>query len=378
MTIKEISEKLGLSKSTVSICLAGRESDPRFCIKPEKARMVREFARKNGYVPNLAARRLRSRSMEPPVGLLFNRKTGIEKSLPSLREAMDILEQHDREYVTMGYKERKMSDSLALLKSMNVRNVIIFGTLFEPCPIHHTDAELIRDAESKRMVNEWYRDWAVCRELGKDLTLYATDYRFPAPADGGVENMYRMGINHQEMMIDVLNKVKAAGKGPVAVSRWIGIEYTLVPELIADESLILEVSFEGNRFEEGRRQGRKLLELRRKHPFWTVFFGNDFLAAGVITEFLEQGIRVPEDIGVIGFGNDEGAEYFRVPLTSVKCGARDHTREIVEAAMGMRELPETVVFPYELICRESFKLSGNAKSNLKTNAVDNSSMNEKS
>ena len=185
MTIKEISEKLGLSKSTVSICLAGRESDPRFCIKPEKARMVREFARKNGYVPNLAARRLRSRSMEPPVGLLFNRKTGIEKSLPSLREAMDILEQHDREYVTMGYKERKMSDSLALLKSMNVRNVIIFGTLFEPCPIHHTDAELIRDAESKRMVNEWYRDWAVCRELGKDLTLYATDYRFPAPADGG-------------------------------------------------------------------------------------------------------------------------------------------------------------------------------------------------
>jgi DNA-binding LacI/PurR family transcriptional regulator len=356
MTIKEIAEKLGLSRSTVSICLAGREGDPRFCIRPEKAQMIREFARKNGYVPNLAARRLRSRSMEPPIGLLFSRRTGIEKSLPAMREAMDILEAHDREYVTVGYKERKISDSLALLKSMNVQNVIIFGTFVEPCPIHHADTGMIRDAESERRVNEWYQDWNICRKLSPDLTLYATDYRFPAPADGGRENMYRLGINHQEMMIEILTKIKEAGKGPVAVSRWIGIEHSLVPELIEDESLILEVCFDGNRFEEGRRQGRKLLELRRKHPFRTVFFGNDFLAAGIMTEFLEQGIRIPEDIGVIGFGNDEAAEYFRVPLSSVKCGVWDHTREIVEAAMGIRELSETIVFPYELVCRESFKL----------------------
>lgn len=354
MTIKEISEKLGISRSTVSICLAGRENDPRFCIKPEKARMVREFARKNGYVPNLAARRLRSRSMEPPVGLLFNRKSGIEKSFPAIREAMGVLEEHDREYVTLGYRDRKMSESLAVLKSMNVRNVIIFGTLVEPCPVHH--AGLILDEKSEGMVNEWYQDWNVCRKLGKDLTLYATDYRFPLPADGGRENMYRLGINHQEMMVEVLMKIKAAGLGPAAVSRWVGIEHDLVPELIDDPELIMDICFEGNRFEEGRRQAKKLLELRGKHPFRTVFFGNDFLAAGMMAEFLENGIRIPEDIGIIGFGNDEAAEYFRVPLTSIKCGVRDHTREIVEAAMGMRELPETIIFPYELTYRESFKL----------------------
>ncbi len=355
MTIKEISEKLGMSKSTVSICLAGQESDPRFCIRPEKAEMVRKFARENGYVPNQAARRLRSRSINPPVGLLFTRRTGIEKSFPALRDAMDILEKHGREYVTVGYADRKMAASLAALKSMDVRDVIVFGPLTEPCPVYHANQSYVGDEHSRRMVEEWHNDWAECRQLCTNMTLYACDYRFPVPVDGGVSGMFRSGIDDRSMMIDVLRLIKRAGLGPVAVSRWIGIEEELVPELIGDLELIRMVNFVGNRFKEGRRQGRELLKLREKIPFRTVFFGNDQLAAGIIAEFLEAGVRVPEDIGVIGYGNDEAAEYFRVPLTSIKLKVYDHIEEIVEAAMGLRQLPDTTVYPYEIVYRESFK-----------------------
>jgi DNA-binding LacI/PurR family transcriptional regulator len=45
---------------------------------------------------------------------------------------------------------------------------------------------------------------------------------------------------------------------------------------------------------------------------------NDLIAVGCADALLNQGIRIPEDLSVVGFGNSLISEFFRVPLTTVR------------------------------------------------------------
>lgn len=65
----------------------------------------------------------------------------------------------------------------------------------------------------------------------------------------------------------------------------------------------------------GAQAMRKLLEL--KAPPDSVFCYNDPTAIGAMAAILEAGLRIPEDIAVVGCGNIQHAAYTLVPLTSV-------------------------------------------------------------
>ena len=45
---------------------------------------------------------------------------------------------------------------------------------------------------------------------------------------------------------------------------------------------------------------------------------NDLVAIGCAETLLSQGLRIPDDISVAGFGNVLTSEYFRVPLTTIR------------------------------------------------------------
>jgi DNA-binding LacI/PurR family transcriptional regulator len=49
-----------------------------------------------------------------------------------------------------------------------------------------------------------------------------------------------------------------------------------------------------------------------------VFCGNDTMALGVIRALAERGLRVPEDISIIGFDDVPEAGFYRPPLTTVR------------------------------------------------------------
>lgn len=51
--------------------------------------------------------------------------------------------------------------------------------------------------------------------------------------------------------------------------------------------------------------------------FTAIFASNDKIAFGAMKAIQEQGLRVPEDISVIGFDNIESAKYSHPPLTSI-------------------------------------------------------------
>src|SRR5258707_1990609 len=58
--------------------------------------------------------------------------------------------------------------------------------------------------------------------------------------------------------------------------------------------------------------------LARKHPFTALFAYNDISAIGSIWAIHEAGLRVPEDISVVGFDDIPGAAYANPGLTTVR------------------------------------------------------------
>ena len=71
----------------------------------------------------------------------------------------------------------------------------------------------------------------------------------------------------------------------------------------------------------GYRQACRLLDLRL--PFSAVICGNDLMAIGAIRAFFEHGLRVPDDVSVVGFdGIDLG--YYQTPsLTTLAVDAKN-------------------------------------------------------
>jgi len=66
----------------------------------------------------------------------------------------------------------------------------------------------------------------------------------------------------------------------------------------------------------GYRAGCELLERRR--DFTAVFAGADVIAAGFYLALSEAGLRIPQDLSVIGFDDDYHARFMSPPLTTIR------------------------------------------------------------
>jgi LacI family transcriptional regulator len=111
---------------------------------------------------------------------------------------------------------------------------------------------------------------------------------------------------------------------------------------------------------EATRQGaeamRQLLQLDQKPD--GVFCFNDPLAIGAMSTILEAGLRVPEDIALIGCGNLPNNDWLRVPLSSIDqhsllIGQR--AAELVLNLIESKQTPRsrTIVLEPSLVVRAS-------------------------
>jgi LacI family transcriptional regulator len=99
-------------------------------------------------------------------------------------------------------------------------------------------------------------------------------------------------------------------------------------------------------------------DLLREKPYPTaVFVGNDTVAIGVMAAIREKGLRIPNDIAVVGYDDIPIAAYTSPPLTTVRVPAVEPGRiagEMVIALIQGIEPPERQVkLESELIVRES-------------------------
>jgi LacI family gluconate utilization system Gnt-I transcriptional repressor len=105
--------------------------------------------------------------------------------------------------------------------------------------------------------------------------------------------------------------------------------------------------------------GRRLLaDLLREHRnVDAVFFGNDDLGAGAIFECAKRGIKVPDDIAIAGFNDQEIAAEISPALTSVATPRLEMGRVAAEKLLrrfrGEAEPSESYDLGFQLIERES-------------------------
>ncbi|AJW78048.1 transcriptional regulator [Clavibacter michiganensis subsp. insidiosus] len=90
--------------------------------------------------------------------------------------------------------------------------------------------------------------------------------------------------------------------------------------------------------------------------YTAVFVANDEMALGVVHGLHDRGIRVPEDLSVVGFDDLPVSRHFLPPLTTVRqdfpaLGAL--VVDVLIAAIEGREIPQATRIPAELVVRDS-------------------------
>ena len=91
-------------------------------------------------------------------------------------------------------------------------------------------------------------------------------------------------------------------------------------------------------------------------PPTAVFCGNDEMAYGAIRALVKLGLSVPGDVSIVGFDDQNLAEYYNPPLTTVSVPrhelGRRSAQELIDQLAG-RDVAREVVLPTRLVVRES-------------------------
>jgi DNA-binding LacI/PurR family transcriptional regulator len=109
-------------------------------------------------------------------------------------------------------------------------------------------------------------------------------------------------------------------------------------------------------FDGGIELGRKLLD---KHPEVTaIFAANDVMALGVVRAVLDRGLRIPEDLSLIGFDNIEFSMVVHPPLTTIHQPKYEMGAAAVDILLRLardkeKQIPEHRRLGVELIERDS-------------------------
>ena len=110
--------------------------------------------------------------------------------------------------------------------------------------------------------------------------------------------------------------------------------------------------------ESGREAALEFLRIQQERPS-AIVAGNDLMALGVIEVLQREGLRVPEDVSIVGCDNLPNAHMLRVPLTSVAIpfehmgvlAAQGILQKIKDAGARV----ESVVLQPELRARDSVR-----------------------
>jgi LacI family transcriptional regulator len=145
--------------------------------------------------------------------------------------------------------------------------------------------------------------------------------------------------------------IKGTSSHPDAVERFRGYAAALKSHGIPlDDSLVAR----GNFVESGGESAAEAL-LQSKVPMTAIFAANDQMAYGAALALYRRGIRIPDDISLVGFDDLATSEFTLPPLTSVRHSIYEigalAAKTMIQLIQG--QTPTLVVPKPELIVRDS-------------------------
>jgi DNA-binding LacI/PurR family transcriptional regulator len=327
--LKDIAQQAGVSVMTVSKVLR----DEPDVSAATKAR-IRALAEEMGYVPDTLAQSLRTRSTKL-IGIIIPAITN-----PIYARLLLAVENRVHEAgfdLLLGHTLNQPEREAALIRRMIARRVN--GLLL--FPVHRLEGET-------KAYEELRRRRLPTVLLGPPPAAYAD---FPSvqaeDIDGSAQaTRHLMELGHRQIAYLV---------GPRA-STWSQERFQGYQKALRDAGLPLDdglVFQAGGTIEEGVQAALQML--KEGVQATAVQAVNDLVAIGAANTLLDHGVRIPEDVSIVGFGNVLTSSFFRVPLTTV----RQPKHSMGLAAMEMLqalikgEQPESRRLATSLLIRES-------------------------
>lgn len=336
ITLKGMSEQLGLGISTVSTVLNGKHVRCR----PETTQKILQLAKQLNYRPNLLAKSLKQQKTNT-IGLI---SPGLEMQLSRIEQKcweagynLNITATH--------YNQQKQTEIIIRLRQQGVDGLLVFY----PLPGCSEFAEQISENYPIVVVD--------------NVNHYSNIDTFIVDINAGtfkaIQHLIELGHTKIAAVFSAstLSFSKLREKGWKEGLKTIGVnppENWFIPlgSQGSDASAFLSGKLAGIEFV------RRFAKDDHKRPT-AIYCSVDEVAIGVIEALLEKGWKVPHDVSVIGMQAMEMGQYSKVPVTSIdiqhiqaRFAAVDH---LLNRVRGMYEnsRPSCQTFNTCLVKRES-------------------------
>ena len=312
VTIRSVAEAAGVSMATVSNVLSGRHEQ----MAPETRERVLAAIERLNYQPNHVARSLVTRRTAT-IGLIMSEVTnslyppvtvGAEEAC---RQAGYGLLLANAEDVA---SERR---GVALMRAKRVDALVVFAISHFDIDSDHLYAA--QDAGVPVV--------AINRVLPDEAPLSAVWFDHKAGGEMATRHLIEQGHRRIAHIAGPANRMTGVHRreGCAAALRAAGIP--LQPSLIAEG----DYSFES---------GESLMtRLWRERPT-AVFVGGDAMALGALRALARLGVRVPDDLSLVAFGNPDFVRYATPAITTVDLPVATAGRVAVELALRRMQCPE--------------------------------------
>lgn len=290
VTIYDIARKLDITAATVSRAL---NDNPKISAATRK--LVLETAAKMNYKQNQLAQALRS-GKSNNVGVIVPRVDsnffgatirGIEEVLRACKYNVIICQTHEDE-------EREI-ENLNTLLNAQVDGIMISITN--------------KSKENEKIIK---------RVLDKEVPLIFFDRRKSIEGVSSVTiDDYKAGYMATQHLIDQGCRRIAHLSGDQSLeiyeNRFRGFQQALLDnDLEVNKDYVI---FTKSKVEEGAIAVKQLLSLEQSPD--AIFSSSDFAALGAIQELKAQGKKIPEDVCVVGFGNEPFTKFMELTISTV-------------------------------------------------------------
>ncbi len=337
-TAEDVARLAGVSRTTVSLVLNGV---PDARISPETRQRVLEAAARLNYRPHAGARHLvRGRS---EVIAFVMRQTPdqvfVDAFLPEvLRGLSDVLREANLHLLLFPLApDHAPEETTRLLQERRVDGMILSGPRFED--------------------REWLEHWA--QETPVVLLGHLAGSPLPSV---DVDNLQAAAMATCHLLRLGHRRIGLITNAPLSYTasyeRWLGYRWALEEAGIPyDETLVAFGAFTPI-------SGAAAMEqlLRLPEPPTAVFIASDVVAFGALQVIRRHGLRVPQDLALVGFDDVPLSAYLDPPLTTVHLPAEDLGREagrlLLQWIQEGRPSTATIRLATRLIIRQSCGAGG--------------------
>ncbi len=326
ITLKAVAQHIGLTPGTVSAVL--NDSPSARSIPQETKNRIHAAAKELNYRPNFFARTLRNKRTYT-IGVIAE-EIGDSYSSPIISGIEQYLRKRDYFFLTVVHRHDPvlLNRYSQLLSERGVEGIITVDTTVQEAPALPT----VAIAGHKKL---------------KGVTNITLDHVRAAV----------LALKHfKEMSHERIAFMKGNPLSSDAKDRWDAIcQVAAEMGVKIDPELTVQIDTDDPTPMLGYPFTKQLLA--RNKPFTALFAYNDISAIGAIRAIQEQGLRVPQDISVMGFDDIPGAAFHTPSLTTVQQPLNRMgdvaAQVLLERIEGKKEYSSDIAIEPELVVRES-------------------------